>query len=322
VFFSFYLVFIKLKKEKKLSDSNLKILIASSFLVLLLAYPAMLSFDIFNYILTAKVAFLYHENPYLIMPIQITPEPMLAFTHAANKIALYGPSWIGLSFLPHILGFGNFLLTLLNFKLLSIVFYLMALKVFIKLKKDTALVFFALNPLVLMETVLSGHNDIVMMFFSLIGILFLSRRKVFLAFVMLSISILVKYSTLLLLPVFIYISYANYKRKEINWEKMYISCALLMFVAFLLSPIREEIYPWYFIWPLLFVSLTRSMLMKYISVAFSFGLLFRYVPFMLLGTYADPTPIIKTLVTFIPPILTLLFVAIKYKLWQKKFYIS
>ena len=47
--------------------------------ILILSYPAF-SYDIYNYIATAKVAFFYKENPYIVMPIEIPNEPMLAFT--------------------------------------------------------------------------------------------------------------------------------------------------------------------------------------------------------------------------------------------------
>ena len=93
-----------------------------------------------------------------------------------------------------------------------------------------------------------------------------------------------------------------------------------MFVAFLLSPLREEIYPWYALWFLPFTSLiTKNKTVLYVSLAFSFSLLFRYVPFMFLGTYFGPTPFIKVLVTFAPVILVLIYMLIKEKVWLRKF---
>ena len=41
------------------------------------------------------------------MPIEIPNEPYLAFTRAANKTALYGPVWILLTAIPHLLGQGD-----------------------------------------------------------------------------------------------------------------------------------------------------------------------------------------------------------------------
>ena len=94
-----------------------------------------------------------------------------------------------------------------------------------------------------------------------------------------------------------------------------------MMVIFVLSFLREEIYPWYGIWFIAFaVLIPNKKLILYVSIALSFSLLLRYIPFMLLGTYFGPTPLIKTLVAFAPVILTLIYYSIKEKLWQKKFF--
>lgn len=321
VLFAFYFVFLKMYLKNKLNRKDIVWIIILSCLTLMFFYPAMLSFDIFNYVLTAKVAFFYHENPYIIMPIQFLGDPLLAFTHAANKIALYGPFWIGITGLPYILGFGNFLITIFNFKLLATLFYLATSWMIYKISKDfLSVTIFSLNPLVIIETLVSGHNDIVMIFFVLCGVFFLSRNKMFPSFLFLLLSILIKYSTLLLLPVFLYVSFLQRNKKNVNWDKIYSLCAILMMIAFLLSPLREEIYPWYVIWFLSFAALSpKNKLVLYISLAFSFSSLFRYVPFILLGTHLAPTPFIKTFTTFAPVILVTVYVIVKEKLWEKRF---
>ena len=88
-----------------------------------------------------------------------------------------------------------------------------------------------------------------------------------------------------------------------------------MLVAFFLSPLREEIYPWYAIWFLPFSFLVpNKKLLLYISIAFSFGLMFRYVPFIFSGTHAGITPTVKSIVTFVPSCLILFYFLIKKKL--------
>lgn len=319
IFFVFYLVFLKMFKENKLNVKNVKLLIFLTCVILFFSYPAMLSFDIFNYILTAKVAFFYQENPYVIMPIQFVGDPLLAFTHAANKIALYGPVWIFMTGIPHLMGFGNFILTLFSFKLTALVFYVAMSWLIHKITKDfTSVLIFSLNPLIVIETLVSGHNDVAMMFFALFGVFLLSRKRILLAFVFLLLSILIKYSTLFLLPVFIYVGLSQVNKRTVDWQRMHMFSFLLMLAAFFLSPIREEIYPWYAIWFLSFAALIKSKNILYISTALSFSFLLRYIPFMLLGTYAEPTPLIKTLVTAIPVILVGIYFLIKERIWLKK----
>src|SRR3990167_2891549 len=120
IFFIFYGIFIYLGIKKKLNYKDVFTLIGVTAVILFFSYPAMLSYDIFNYIATSKVLFFYNENPYVVMPIEFLNEPFLSFTRATNKIALYGPVWIVLTGIPYFLGIGNFIVTLFSFKLLVI----------------------------------------------------------------------------------------------------------------------------------------------------------------------------------------------------------
>ena len=120
----FYVLILENIKTQNVSFLSLGKKIAITASVLLFSYPAMLSYDLFNYTTTAKTLFFYKENPYLIMPIEFLNEPFLSYTHAANKLALYGPSWLMLSGIPYNLGFSNILLTLFQFKLFAALFYI------------------------------------------------------------------------------------------------------------------------------------------------------------------------------------------------------
>lgn len=314
LFFIFYFLFLWLLNKKKISYKDIRLLILTTVALLFFSYPAMLSFDIFNYIATAKVLFFYHENPYIIMPIEFANDPLLSFTHAANKIALYGPLWIVLTAIPNFLGSGNFLIILFSFKLFVILFYLGITLLIFKISKNLLSVsLFALNPLVVIETLVSGHNDIVMMFFALFSFFLLMRkRSITIALISFVISVFIKYATIFLLPVFIYACWKTIQKRTINWTKIFYFSSLLMFLAFLLSPVREEIYPWYAIWFLAFVSLIpQKRMLLYILLAFSFSLLFRYVPFMYLGTHFGLTPSFKIILTVIPALVV--FVTLLWK---------
>lgn len=315
--FVFYGSFIWLGLKKRLKIKQISILVGVTTVTLFFSYPAMLSYDIFNYIMTSKILFLYHENPYIVMPIELVGESLLSFTHAANKIALYGLSWVLLTGMPYLLGFGNFLITIFSFKLFISIFYLATIFLIWKISKNIIpVILFAFNPLIIIETLIGTHNDIVMIFFALLSFFVFLRKKIFFALLLFILSILIKYTTLLLIPIFLYLLWKTIKREEINWKGIFYFSCILMYAGFLFSPIREEIYPWYAIWFLSFSFLVPSnRALLYISLAFSFGLLFRYIPFMLTGTHADLTPIIKSVVTFTPPLLVGLYLIIKKKLW-------
>jgi hypothetical protein len=310
-FFVFYLIFVKLSRDNKLSGRECIALIILTAGVLLFSYPAMLSYDIFNYIATAKVAFFYHENPYLIMPIQFANDPVLLFTHAANKTALYGPLWISITGIPYLLGIGNFLLTLLNFKLFISIFYLASSFLVYRLSKNIqSVVLFSLNPLIIVESLISGHNDIAMMFLVLISLYFMKRRIIGISFYI--FSILIKYSTIFLLPIYVVL----FVRRKVN-RYSFLYSAISMFVIFLLSPLRGEFYPWYAIWflPLLFIFTNEGALLLLIE-SLCFGLLLSYLPFMYSGTYSGLTPMLKLAFTFLPVAAVIIYVGVKY-LWPK-----
>ncbi len=315
IFFLFYIFFLRNINQKILMN-----LIILSVAFLFLSYPAILSYDIFNYIFTAKILVWYQENPFIVMPIEFLGDPYLSFTHAANKVALYGPSWIGMTTLPYLLGFNNFILTLFNFKLFVVVFYFGIIYLIYKFTKNIGSVaYFALSPLVLIETFVSGHNDVSMMFLALLSIYLLKKDKIILALFFLFASVLIKYATIFLLPIFIYYLFLKFKKRKIDWEKIYIFSSLLMLVVFILSPIREEIYPWYGIWFLTFIAITNNKKLKILGFVLSFGLLLRYVPYMYLGTHFGITPALKILVTYVPIIGFLLYLVKDFKNISKKY---
>src|SRR5258706_7777551 len=204
--FILYLLLLKLYSKHKTSSNEMWNVIKLTSMVLILAYPAMLSYDIFNYIATSKVLFFYHENPYIIMPIEFLGDPLLLFMHAANKVALYGHFWILITGIPFILSLNNFLLSLLLFKLFILPFYFGMLFIMSKFSKNfLSVLSFVLNPLVIIETFVSGHNDIVMMFFTLASLYLLLKKRIFYALILLFLSIMINYATIFLLPLWIYI---------------------------------------------------------------------------------------------------------------------
>lgn len=300
-----YVLFALLIKHFRLHTnkiSDIKFLIIGSTVILFFAYPAILSYDIFNYLTSAKVLFYYHENPYVIMPIEFMREPYLSFTRAANKTVLYGPVWVLASGIPYILGFNNFIMILLEFKILTIAFYILTLYMIYKLSASRFAVFvFALNPLVLIETLVSVHNDIIMMGLALLSLFLLRKKRVFLSFCILLCSVLIKYATIFLLPVFMFVIIQDVLRKKIIWEKVYFWSFLIMLGIFLFSFLREEIYPWYAIWFLVFYVLwDKNGKFFQPLFLFSLSLSLTYIPYMSSGNYFGQTPILKMIILFVP----------------------
>lgn len=303
--FIVYALLLKKAKNKQIDARQSWRLIFLVALILFFSWPAF-SYDIFNYIATAKVTFFYKENPYLVMPIEFINEPTLKFTHAANKFALYGPAWILLTFLPYFFGKANVILTVFTFKAFILLFYLGLCWLIWRISRNNlkSLIFFSFNPLVIIETLISSHNDIVMMSFLLLSFYWLFQKKKVLSFLAFIFSIGIKYATLILAPIWLFSS-------RFNRKQFLTFCYYLLFLVFLLSPLREEIYSWYFIWVLALAALlTENKLIYSLSLSFSFGLLLRYTPYLYTWRWDGITPLIKTLTTFIPPIFSLLFLGL------------
>lgn len=298
LFFVFYMYFLVMASQKKITFNSLKKVIVL-LTMLIFAYPAILSFDLFNYMTTAKVICHYGENPYLVMPIEFIGDPVLLYTRAANKIALYGPSWVMATCVPYLLGFSNFLLTIFLFKTVPALCYFgICYSIYNLSKKNLfSLVFFALNPLVIIETFVSGHNDLYMIFFALLSIHFLTTRKIWKALAFIFISVLVKYATLFLLPVAIYIAFHNVIKKEVKLNKVWLYSLTLLLIPFLLSPLREEMYPWYALWLIPFAALLVDKKKLQLGViALSFGLMLTYIPYMLTGMYHGVIPLVRNFI--------------------------
>lgn len=294
--------------------SRLNKIIIFVILASIFAYPAALTFDIFNYITTARVVFFYQENPYIVYPIEFLNDPYLTFTRAANKTALYGPLWILLTGIPHFLGLGNFILTLFSFKMFIALFYFGTIYLMGKLDKS-AVLFFALNPLVIVESLVSSHNDIVMVFFVILSFYLFMQKKYMFSFFSIVGSILIKFATVFLLPVYIAVIKDRAIGKKINQEKVFRYCAILMFVIFLLSPLREELYPWYAIWFITFTAfLNKNRFLQNLVLVFSFGLMLRYIPYMLSGNYFGSTPLIRNIL-MISPVFIFLVIT-----WLKRYF--
>lgn len=299
--FSVYFLITRYFYSNKINLNQIKKTLFLSCIILFFSYPTVGSYDIFNYTTTSKVLFEYRENPYIVMPIEFTNEKFLNYTHATNKTALYGPFWLILTGVPYLLSSWNFIIMLFSFKLLMAVFYFLSLLLIRKTTNNNLpVVFFGLNPLVLFETFVGGHNDIVMMFFVLLSFYLLAKSRFISSGLFLFLSFLIKFATIFLIPVYIYVFWLKFRKEKINWEKIYLLGTFFMSLIFFLSPIREEIYPWYFIWVLSLIALTKNIKLYILTGIFSFFLLLRYVPFMLLGSHFGITPYLKIGITFGP----------------------
>ncbi len=176
---------------------------------LVMVYPIGAA-DVFDYIAEARVLSVYHANPFVQVPAGFPADPFVVYAAWPLAPAAYGPLWTGLSAGVTLLAGNGLLTNIFAFKLLAVIFYLACIWVIHGILARTAArqvlagtLFFAWNPLVVFEVSANAHNDIVMVFFLLLAIVLLQQDRKKLSVAALAFSYLIKYITILLLPLFL-----------------------------------------------------------------------------------------------------------------------
>src|SRR5258708_9407398 len=285
-------------------------------ILLLFAYNAF-SYDLFNYIFDAKIITHYHQNPYIHKALDYPGDPMLPFMRWTRRVYQYGPVWLFLTVPLSFIGFQFFIPTFFFFKLLmtasfvGTVYYIG--KIFQKLnpkKEVVGLVFFGLQPLLLIESLVSAHIDIVMMFFAVFAFYKLLEKKYLLSTASILFSIGIKFATVLLATIFLLIYWYEKRRKIPPWRWLFFFAMCMMtFAAILqttqpsfkldylfnplsfLKTIHPTFQPWYLIAPLTFAAILADWsYIIVVSIIISFFAMFTYLPFLYLGNWDPPVP--------------------------------
>lgn len=301
---------LKMIKEGNLTRHTLWKIVIGLSVILFLSYNAF-SYDLFNYIFDAKIVTHYHQSPYEHKALDYPGDPMLSFMHWTHRTLPYGLSWLLLTVPISFIGFGYFLLTFYLFKLLMVLSFVGSALLIEKISKKTgsnvlfSTAAFALNPLVLIESLVSAHNDIVMMFFALLAILTFIEKKYIKSFISLVFSIFIKYATVLIIPAIIVRQVLN-SRKDIFFYVLTLS----MIAAVLLATYRTNFQPWYLLSILTFSTFitNKYFILIPVFVISLFGLL-QYVPFLYLGNWDPPVPMILNWIMIISIAVSIIIIA-------------
>lgn len=316
--FLLYAMGLRAAGKGALSLGHLWKVVGAVTILLIFSYPAF-SYDLFNYVFTAKTVLVYHKNPYEIIPLQFAGiDPLVSIMRWTHLPSAYTPIWIFLTLPMYLLGFGKFLLIVWNLKILVAFFYLIAVSgvrrvlAIVEPKKAVlGMAIFALNPLVIIESLVSAHNDIAMMAIAVWAIVFFLEKKRIASWILLSLSVAIKLMTLFAAPIMI-VAY----RRHVDWRKWSL---FAMMVGFLLVLSQREPLPWYGIWFMPFVAFLPSKRWL-VSLAgwYSLALLFRYTPYLYYGNWNAPVPILKWWVTLVPVVFSLLLLGVsKVNAWKK-----
>jgi len=172
-------------------------------LILVWLYPITAN-DLFRYVLRARLRVVYGANPYLVPLSDFPDDPLLSFAGEwAGHLSPYGPAWELLAEGVARLGFQGLVSGALAYKVVVLLAYLACTGLLIWGTKGDAqaVLLFAWNPLVLIQGPGNGHNDLLMLAWALLGLLFWERKRSWaLAVVGVTLAVLTKLAAALLAP--------------------------------------------------------------------------------------------------------------------------
>ena len=184
--------------------------IALLFSVPLMLLPGLLSGDIYLYMFYGRIIAHYGENPILVPPNQFPGDPLLDRVFWGWLPSSYGPVWLLLSGLVSTLAGESLWTNLLTYKGVALLAHLLTVVVVWALLRRTqpglatwAAVFYGWNPLVLIEGVGNGHNDVLIGLFMALALLAAVHRYWLVAVFILVAATMVKLFVVLMLPVLV-----------------------------------------------------------------------------------------------------------------------
>jgi hypothetical protein len=205
-----------LGKHQDLPTQRLVFVSGALFLLIQIFSPVMLSTDVFAYALYGRVVSVYHANPYSPSPAIASDDQFLKLFGQEYLPSWYGPFWTLLSAGIARLGGEYVGFTVLLFRLTAILAAIacsgliwVSLRHHMPERATQGLVFFSWNPLVVIESGLSGHNDSVMLVFVLLGVWLHLRGWKACTVGALTCSALVKFLTGMLVPLYLLLVWRN-----------------------------------------------------------------------------------------------------------------
>jgi len=240
-----YIYFIN-KKEffKSIKDLLKYVAIASTIFIAMLPW---LSSDIFYYMGVGELHSVYGQNPYyktIKQYVKENPEvtkndtimKQASQNYWSKATVVYGPVAQLIFSIFTKISFKNIDICLALFKLVNVIIHLLNVWLIYKITKKLRFsIIYGLNPYILMEFIGMVHNDIIVVFFVLLSLHFLLKRKQILPSVLfLAIATGIKYFTILLLPIIILYHY----RDEKNFLKKIFQCikyGLVFFIVMLVE---------------------------------------------------------------------------------------
>lgn len=221
---------------------------AALFALTLLFLPRLLSKDLFDYMAHARVLTEHQANPFVVPAAEFPPDRFTEAMGWAGATPLYGPAWASLVALLALAGGGDFLRTVVVFKLFFILAHLangwLVLDVARRwssglsspdapghpLRPIRAAAFYLWNPLVLTQTAGDAHNDVVVLLCILLSIWLMQRGEELLGAACAALSVMVKYLTA---PIVLLLAIHRWRQAGTKRAVLFVAaCAVVAALAY------------------------------------------------------------------------------------------
>lgn len=203
-----FLLLLRMAWRRELSV-RLVLVMAIAFHAGVLLLPLLISRDVYSYGMYGRIAGVYHENPYVLTPLDVRGDPLFSLIGPkwAGTPAVYGPGFTVLSAgltrwldgIPALITAYRAIAAAASVATICIVVWIAH-----RLRPDRAAfaaALIGLNPVVLFQSVGSGHNDVLVML-AVAGALALAVLELpLLATLVLTLGVLVKVTAAL--PLFL-----------------------------------------------------------------------------------------------------------------------
>lgn len=190
---------------------------------LFLSYP-IFSSDVADYVSSSRTLTVHWANPYITPADQVDTQAAKYSGWSFSPTA-YGPLWTLIATLVSNPAIAP-LLQIYLFKALAMLFmggcawllYDVANE-YAPTKKYLLLISFLWCPFIQLESIASSHNDMAMVFFLVLGIWLIVKKRHYLAVAAIMCSVLIKYTTAIIVPLVILYGLAQYSgwRAKIFW---------------------------------------------------------------------------------------------------------
>jgi len=227
LFVLFYYLILKKRKILFKTEKSVYKYIFCIGLIFVFVMPFWCS-DIFYYLGVGRLGGYYHQNPYYTdiktyfdnnPDIDLTNDSLMQKgynNYWANTTVVYGPIWTIICTIISLLSFGNLDVGLLIFKIINLMIHMGNCYFLYKLSKNKIFpLMYGLNPFILIEGIANVHNDIFVVFFMVLSIFFLLKKKnLILSLLSLALATDIKYFSILLLPLLVLYKYRDEKIKK------------------------------------------------------------------------------------------------------------